>query len=444
MREINSQNRRVSIYKITGGKKLQGAVKVAGAKNAATKEIVASLLTREKCRLGNVPRIGDIEVTLEMCKLLGSNYSWTGDGALEIENSALSSFEIPFDYTGINRIPILLLGPLLHRFGKAVVPVPGGCRIGPRPVDFHIQALQRLGASVELKDEKFIVHARKLSGNLIELPYPSVGATENIIITATLAEGTTTIKNAAVEPEVIDLISFLQSMGAIIYVDVDRKIVVEGVKELNGAAHRVINDRIEAASFASLAAVTEGDVMVEGASQDHMLTFLNYYRKVGGRFRVEEDGIHFFSAGTLTPVAMETDVHPWFMTDWQQPFAVMLTQADGLSVIHETVYENRFGYAEELKRMGAEIQLYNYCLGNKPCRFSGRDYKHSCVIKGKSLLKGREIRIPDLRAGFSYLIAAAIAEGVSEIHGVEYIERGYENIFGKFKALGADIEVCEK
>jgi UDP-N-acetylglucosamine 1-carboxyvinyltransferase len=309
-------------------------------------------------------------------------------------------------------------------------------------VDFHLQALQRLGAKVELKNEKFIVHAEKLTGNLIELPYPSVGATENIIITATLAEGTTTIRNAAVEPEVIDLISFLQSMGAIIYVDVDRKIVVEGVKELTGAAHRVIDDRIEAASFASLAAVTEGDILVQGASQNHMLTFLNYYRKVGGRFNVEESGIHFFSAGTLTPVALETDVHPWFMTDWQQPFAVMLTQADGLSVIHETVYENRFGYTEELKRMGAEIQLYNYCLGNKTCRFSGRDYKHSCVIKGKSPLKGREIHIPDLRAGFSYLIAAAIAEGTSEIYGVEYIERGYENILEKFKALGAEIEAC--
>lgn len=426
-------------YKITGGKKLQGAVKVAGAKNAATKEIVASLLTREPCQLSNVPRIGDIDVTLEMCRRLGARWSWKEKGDLEIEGADLATPEIPFDYTGINRIPILLVGPLLHRFGQAVVPVPGGCKIGPRPVDFHIQALERMGARVEMADEKFIFRAEKLTGALIELPYPSVGATENIIITATLAQGTTTIRNAAVEPEVIDLISFLQSMGAIIYVDVDRKIIVEGVKELNGAAHTVINDRIEAASFASLAAVTGGDILVRGASQSHLLTFLNYYRKAGGRFHVEEQGIHFFSAGTLTPVALETDVHPWFMTDWQQPFAVMLTQAEGLSVIHETVYENRFGYTEELKRMGAEIQLYNYCLGNKPCRFSGRDYKHSCVIKGKSRLQGKEIAIPDLRAGFSYLIAAAIAEGTSVISGVEYIERGYENIFEKFKGLGADI-----
>ncbi len=430
-------------YSVRGGKKLQGNVKVAGAKNAATKEIVASLLTKETCRLSNVPRIGDMDVTLEMCKLLGSNHSWLDDGSLQLENSNLTTHEIPFDYTGINRIPILLIGPLLHRFGKALVPFPGGCEIGPRPVDFHIQALEQLGAKVEFKGDTIFLQAEELTGAMIELPYPSVGATENIIITATLAKGTTTIKNAAVEPEVIDLISFLQSMGAIIYVDVDRKIVVEGVKELNGATHRVINDRIEAASFASLAAVTEGDIMVEGASQNDMLTFLNYYRKVGGRFHVEENGIHFFSAGNLSPVALETDVHPWFMTDWQQPFAVMLTQADGLSVIHETVYENRFGYTEELKQMGAEIQLYNYCLGNKPCRFSGRDYKHSCVIKGKSQLTARNIRIPDLRAGFSYLIAASIAEGTSEIQGVEYIERGYENILEKFQELGADIEAGE-
>lgn len=431
-------------YKITGGNKLQGSIKVAGAKNAATKEIVASLLTKEKCYLSNVPRIGDIDVTLNMSKLIGSRHSWREDGVLEIDNSSLSTYKIPFDYTGINRIPILLVGPLLHRFGKAEVPIPGGCRIGPRPVDFHIRALERLGAEVDSKDDKFFIHAEKLTGNLIELPYPSVGATENIIITATLAEGTTTIKNAAVEPEVIDLISFLQNMGAVIYVDVGRKIVIEGVKELSGATHRVLDDRIEAASFASLAAVTEGDIVVEGARQKDMLTFLNYYRKAGGRFHVMEKGIHFFSADSPTAVALETDVHPWFMTDWQQPFAVMLTQTEGLSVIHETVYENRFGYTEELKQMGAEIQLYNYCLGNKPCRFSGRDYKHSCVIKGKSPLKGKKIHIPDLRAGFSYLIAAAIAEGTSEISGVEYIERGYEKIFDKFKNLGANIKVCEE
>lgn len=432
----------MKFYRIKGGKKLQGKVRVSGAKNAATKEIAASLLTEEKCCLSNVPRIGDIEVTLEMCQLLGSRYSWVEKGILEVDNSSLKTFEIPFDYTGINRIPILLTGPLLHRFGKAVVPIPGGCDIGPRPVDFHIKALETLGARTEFRDGKFFIEAEKLTGAVIELPYPSVGATENIIITAVLAAGTTTIVNAAVEPEVIDLISFLQSMGAIIYVDVDRKIIIEGVQKLSGATHRVINDRIEAASFASLAAVTEGDVFVEGACRHDMLTFLNYYRKVGGRFKVEEKGIHFFSAETLAPVALETDVHPWFMTDWQQPFAVMLTQAEGLSVVHETVYENRFGYTEELKRMGAEIQLYNYCLGNKPCRFSGRDYKHSCVIKGKMPLKGKKIKIPDLRAGFSYLIAAAIADGVSEIEGVEYIERGYENIFEKFQQLGADIELC--
>jgi UDP-N-acetylglucosamine 1-carboxyvinyltransferase len=235
----------------------------------------------------------------------------------------------------------------------------------------------------------------------------------------------------------------LQKMGAIIYVDVDRTLVIEGVTKLHAARHTVINDRIEAASFGIAAVITGGNVIVEGAKQAHMLTFLNRLRQVGGGFEILDNGIRFYHPGTpLKPIALETDVHPGFMTDWQQPFVMLMTQIDGLSVLHETVYENRFGYTDELRGMGAEIQLYKQCLGEKPCRFKNREYEHSCVVKGPTPLRGADITIPDLRAGFSYLIAAAVAKGVSQVRGIQYVERGYSNILQKFQELNANI--CQR
>ena len=234
----------------------------------------------------------------------------------------------------------------------------------------------------------------------------------------------------------------LQKMGAIIFVDTDRTIVIEGVDELHAAEHTVINDRIEAASFGVAAILTGGDVLVEGAEQSHMLTFLNKLRQVGAGFEVKPNGIRFYHPGqALKPILLETDVHPGFMTDWQQPFVMLMTQADGLSVIHETVYEKRFGYTEKLVEMGAEIQLFRQCLGEKPCRFKGRDFEHSCVVRGATPLKAADITIPDLRAGFSYLIAAALAKGTSHIDGIQYVERGYANILQKFQELDANIRL---
>jgi len=257
-----------------------------------------------------------------------------------------------------------------------------------------------------------------------------------------LAKGTTLIKNAAVEPEVIDQVMLLQKMGAIIFLDTDRTIVVEGVEKLSGAEHTVINDRIEAASWAVAAIITGGDVVVEGAEQANMLTFLNMLRRMGAGFEVRPDGIRFYHPGCpLKPILVETDVHPGFMTDWQQPFVMLMTQIDGLSVMHETVYEKRFGYTEELVRMGAEIQLFRQCLGEKPCRFKGRDHPHSCVVKGATPLRAADMTIPDLRAGFSYLIAASVAAGTSRIGGIQYVERGYTNILGKFQSLDANIRL---
>ncbi len=431
-------------YEIEGGKPLRGSVRVSGAKNAATKQIVASMLTDEPVILHNVPRIGDTAVTLDLCASVGLQAEWDEDrpGTLILRTPSVLTSEVPLSFSGLNRIPILLVGPLLHRYGQAVVPMLGGDAIGRRPVDFHVHALEELGATITFQDGRYMATGDQLQGAVIELPYPSVGATENALLTAVLARGTTLIKNAAVEPEVIDQVMLLQKMGAIIFVDTDRTIVIEGVNKLHGAEHSVINDRNEAASFAIAGIITGGDVLVEGAEQAHMLTFLNKLRQVGAGVEFRPQGIRFFHPECpLTPIALETDVHPGFMTDWQQPFVMLMTQAEGLSVVHETVYENRFGYTETLVQMGAEIQLFRQCLGEKPCRFKSRDFAHSCVVKGPTPLHSADITIPDLRAGFSYLIAAAVAEGTSRIRGVQYVERGYEQIFEKFQGLGAAIEL---
>ncbi len=427
-------------YLITGGIPLKGEVRVSGAKNAATKELVACLLTDEKVELDNVPQIGDVEVTLEMLRDLGAKIE-SNNGHVTVDASGVTSHEVSAAFSRKNRIPILFLGPLLHRFKEAVIPSLGGCIIGARPVDFHLEALKTMGAEITCDDSVYKAHAKRLKGAVIELPFPSVGATENVMLSAVLAQGTTIIRNAAIEPEIEDLAMLLQAMGAIIRLEVNRTWVIEGVDKLHGAKHRVLPDRIEAASFAAVAALTHGEIFVRGAEQATMISYLNALRRVGVPFEILEDGILFKSADKLEAIALETDVHPGFMTDWQQPFVMLLTQAHGVSVVHETVYEDRFGYTDALRQMGANIQLHKECLGSKPCRYQNRDYRHSAIIVGPTPLKAADIRIPDLRAGFSYLIAALVAQGESRITNVEIIERGYEDIVGKLKKLGAEIKV---
>ncbi|MDQ7815148.1 MAG: UDP-N-acetylglucosamine 1-carboxyvinyltransferase [Patescibacteria group bacterium] len=435
-----TKNKKERSYLVTGGKPLRGTVKVAGAKNAATKELVAALLTDEKVVLSNAPDIGDVAVTAEMLEDLGVKISRKAD-QVTLDASKLKNSRVSEAFSGKNRIPILFLGPLLHRFGKAVIPSLGGCSIGGRTVDFHVEALQKMGATISCEGNTYMARTTGLKGAVIELPFPSVGATENVILSAVLAKGTTIIKNAAIEPEIKDLAMLLQSMGAIINLEANRTWIIEGVERLGGAHHRIIPDRIEAASFAVAAALTGGDVLIEEARQGSLLSFLNAMRKVGVEYEITEKGVRFMGAKKLRPIVIETDVHPGFMTDWQQPFVMLLTQATGVSIVHETVYENRFGYTDALKQMGANIQLHSECLGSKPCRYQHRDYRHSAVIVGPTPLRAADIRIPDLRAGFSYLIAALVAEGKSRITGVEIIERGYEDIIGKLKKLGAKIEV---
>jgi UDP-N-acetylglucosamine 1-carboxyvinyltransferase len=440
---------------VHGDTPLRGEVRVRGAKNLVSKAMVAALLGDSPSRLYDVPRIRDVEVVSGLLELHGVRVTpgtEPGELALDPTNVERASVDELNVLAGSSRIPILLCGPLLHRLGHAFIPDLGGCHIGDRPIDFHLGALRQFGAVVDKTPEGLCLSAPAgLHGTKFELPYPSVGATEQVLLTAVLAEGITELHNAAVEPEIIDLICVLQKMGAVIKVHTDRAIEIEGVQRLSGYTHRPIPDRIEAASWGAAALATGGDVFVRGARQADMMTFLNVFRAVGGRFEIHDGhagpggfatgGIRFWHPGEeLTAVALETDVHPGFMTDWQQPMVVALTQARGLSIVHETVYERRLGYTEELGTMGATIQVYRECLGGTPCRFGRRNFKHSAVIAGPSKLHGADLRIPDLRAGFSHLIAALAAEGPSTVYGVSLINRGYEDFEAKLTGLGAHVE----
>jgi UDP-N-acetylglucosamine 1-carboxyvinyltransferase len=435
---------------VNGGSPLQGHIRVRGAKNLISKTMVAALLADGPSRLFDVPAIRDVEVVRGLLELHGVRVA---DGAepgelifdpANVERANVDEINV---HAGSSRIPILFCGPLLHRLGHAFIPDLGGCNIGGRPIDFHLQALRDFGATVDKTPSGLDITAPTgLHGTKLQLPYPSVGATEQILLTAVRAEGVTELRNAAVEPEIVDLICVLQKMGAVIKVHTDRVIEIEGVPTLRGYTHRPIPDRIEAASWAAAALATGGDVFVRGARQVDMMTFLNVYSSVGGAFEVDDapgaqGGIRFWHpGGELRAVALETDVHPGFMTDWQQPMVVALTQARGLSIVHETVYERRLGYTESLNAMGATIQVYRDCLGGTACRFGRRNFLHSAVIAGPSKLHSADLVIPDLRAGFSHLIAALAAEGTSRVYGVELIKRGYEDFEGKLTALGAQVE----
>lgn len=430
---------------VNGGRPLAGNITVRGAKNFVSKAMVAALLGDTPSVLRNVPQIRDVGVVTGLLELHGATVtSDPAQGVLTIDPSNVETAHVAdIDaHAGSSRIPILFCGPLVHRLGEANIPDLGGCRIGDRPINYHLDILRQFGAVVDKREQGIHIAApHRLQGTKFHLEYPSVGSTEQFLLTAVRAEGLSELSNAAIEPEIMDLIAVLQKMGAIISVDTDRVIRVEGVDRLVGYTHTSMPDRIEGASWASAALATHGDIFVKGLHQPDMTTFLNVFRKVGGAFEVEDDGIRFFHpGGELQSIVLETDVHPGFMTDWQQPLVVALTQANGLSIVHETVYENRFGFTDALVRMGAHIQLYRECLGGGLCRFGQRNFRHSAVVSGPTPLTATEFEVPDLRGGFSHLIAALAAHGRSTVHGISLIDRGYEMFTDKLAALGADVE----
>ena len=432
-------------YKIQGGTPIKGKITCMGAKNLATKTMVAALLTSEKTVLRGAPNIGDIEITKELLMSAGVNVSWNrDDNIISIDAGNISTHEASLPDTRSNRVPILLLSILLHRLGKAIVPTVGGDCIGRRNVDYHINAIKKFGAEVVKENNKYIAHAdKRLKACHIHLPYPSVGATETCLFLSVLAEGTSIIKNIALEPEVMELITMLRSMGAIIFLSADRELIVQGVKKLNGTDFFIAGDRIEAASWASLACASDGEIEVSGIRPDLLGNFLSHYTKIGGGFKfLKDDSILFFRKGKLKSTTIETDVYPGFTTDWQQPFATILTQANGISVIHETVHEKRFGYLDVLNKLGAKTEVVSACLGAAECRYRGQDFMHSALIHGPTKLEAvsTPIVIPDLRAGLAYLIAAVLAKGETTLHVADQIERGYGNLAEKLKNTNIKLE----
>jgi len=438
----------MDLIRICGQKPLKGHVKASGSKTVITKLLVASLLSDKKCTFFNVPCTLDVINTLEMCERVGMRYEFDkAAGILEVQTQALETTYIPQRFSKANRIPILMLGALLSRTDEEIIiPTLHHGLSEKASVNSHINALRALGADIEYRKMRkegafFASSQHGLTGCSITLPYPSIGATENIILAAVAAKGPTIIKNASIEPEVIELILFLQKLGAIILIDCDRTIQIEGTRRFFEVEHTIITDRIEAANLGISAIATKGDIFVEGADHATMIPFLNKLREIGGGFTVKQNGIQFYYEKPLkSDLHLETDTYPGFMTDWQPGFCVLLTQAKGSSIVHETVYEKRFGYASQLASMGADISLFKQCLGGRQCRFSESHHPHSIVIRGKTELSGAHLEITNPAHSFALLIAALVAKGESTLTGTHFVDRSYESLVQKLRSIDADIE----
>jgi UDP-N-acetylglucosamine 1-carboxyvinyltransferase len=419
---------------------LRGEVEVHGSKNAVTKHMVAALLGSGPSTITNVPEVGDVDITASILTSIGAQVERTGS-SLTIAPPESVNPVVPLSFSGLNRIPVLLLGPLLHLAGEAFVPRVGGDQLGSRPVDFHVEALRSLGAEIDVTADGISARCTRLRGGIIELPYPSVGATESALLSAALAEGKSVIRGAATEPEVLELALFLQRMGALIELRPDRRIVIEGVPSLRGARNRLQGDRNEAFSYLVAGLLTAGEVRVVGCGQDRLVTAITTLMRMGAQVDVDDHGLTASCPGGLRAAAVQTDVHPGFMTDWQTPLMVLFTQAEGMSVLHETVYEDRFVYVPALQAMGGEIELFSSCLGGPACRFHETSNVHSAVVRGVSRLRGADVEIPDVRAGFSSVIAAAAADGPSKLRGVHHLERGYHRPAEQLRSLGLDLQL---
>lgn len=434
---------------ITGGKPLQGEVTLGGAKNVSLKLLVATLLTDEELVIKNVPGIRDIDLMIDVLRSLGVTIVRHGS-TVTAQNHHTNQTRVPLDIGARLRTSSMVIGPLLVRYGSAMIPNPGGCRIGARPIDRHITALRRMGATIKYQSDDGYFHAaapQGLSGITYEFSKNSHTGTETIILASVLVKGTTIIKGAAQEIEVDELITFLNSMGARVVRSAPREITIEGVQSLHGASHTIMPDRNEEVTFAIAAAVTHGSVTVVGSQRHHLSAFLDPYTAAGGVYEVIDDiRTRYSRAESLRSVDIETKPHPGFMTDWQAPWAVLMTQAYGTATIHETVFENRFGYAEELQKMGARIEPTNPDVSEpeKYYNFNWEDHTpgdiHAVRIHGPAKLHNAILTMNDLRAGATLVLAALTAQGQSVLHGIEHIDRGYEKIEERLARLGAQIE----
>ncbi|MBP2071577.1 UDP-N-acetylglucosamine 1-carboxyvinyltransferase [Thermoanaerobacterium butyriciformans] len=400
---------------------LRGTVKISGAKNSVLPIIAASLLSYGEVLIDDVPELKDVNVMIELIKFLGANCTFK-DGKLKI-NVNLKDVEAPYDLVKKMRASFLVMGPILARLGRAKISLPGGCAIGTRPIDLHLKGFQTLGAEIDIGHGYVEARAKKLVGKKVYLDFPSVGATENIMMAAVFADGITTIENAAEEPEVVDLANFLNKMGANIKGAGTDTIRIEGVKELKGTEHTVIPDRIEAGTYMVASAMTGGDVLIENVIVDHIKPIIAKLTECGIDVFEEGTGVRVKGNRNYKAVDVKTLPYPGFPTDMQAQMMAMMAGAKGTSVIIETVFENRFMHVDELKRMGADIKI------------EGR----TAVVTGIDHLSGAEVKATDLRAGAALILAGLIAEGKTIINDVHHIDRGYVNIEEKLKNLGAII-----
>jgi UDP-N-acetylglucosamine 1-carboxyvinyltransferase len=437
-------------YIINGGKPLHGAVRVGGAKNASFKLMIAASLAEpgKSSRLLNLAKIGDVEVTHETLTHLGVEVCECGERTLLITSQKFKSTIIPQLNGKKSRASTLFASVLLANEGEAIIPVPGGCVLGERPIDRHLDALKSLGTQIEVGENTIHLKAPKLIGAKYRFVKKTHTGTEAMILAAVKAKGRTIIENAGLEPEIDDLILFLNSMGAKINRKYQDTIVIDGVDKLEGAYHRVMPDRNEAVSYAVTALATQGDVIIEEAREKDLSVFLQKLEKIGARFEVKDYGIRFWYEKPLKATSLKTGPHPDFMTDWQPLWTILMTQAIGVSTVVEAVHNNRLQFTVQLNKMGANIALYNpevkdpqsYYEFDNPDR---NHHFHAAKIIGPTKLKAIDLEVPDLRAGATLTIAALIAQGKAKITNIEHIERGYENLDGRLRQLGADIKRVE-
>jgi len=412
---------------IKGGHRLSGEVQVEGAKNAVLPVLTASLLATEgTSKLINVPKLSDVETINNVLSTLNADVSYDIAGnAVTVDATATLNEEAPYEYVSKMRASILVMGPLLARLGHAIVALPGGCAIGSRPIEQHIKGFESLGADIHLENGNIYANAKNgLQGANIHLDFPSVGATQNIIMAASLANGKSVIENAAKEPEIVDLANYINEMGGRITGAGTDTITIHGVNKLTGVVHSIIPDRIEAGTMIIAGAITRGDVYVRGAIKEHMTSLVYKLEEMGVQLAFDEEGVRVTAPDTLQPVDVKTLPHPGFPTDMQSQMMALLLTAEGHKVITETVFENRFMHVAEFRRMNANITV------------EGRNAK----IEGKSELQGAQVKATDLRAAAALILAGLVADGTTQVTELKHLDRGYVNFHGKLKELGADIQ----
>lgn len=432
---------------VNGGKKLKGTVSVSGAKNVALKALVAACLTEEAVVIENVPLISDFFVMRDIIKALGGEVTIV-DHTASVSVSNVATTMISLDKAAEIRTSSMFLAPLLARKGEAVIPNPGGCRIGARPIDRVVEGLDKMGVDIRYDSSDGYFHAKTqgLKGTTYRFNKNTHTGTETLLLAAVLADGKTVLENAAQEPEIDELIDLLNRMGAHISRVEPRTIVIQGVKKLHGTRFSIGPDRNEIVTLAIAAIITGGDIFVEGAKREGLSAFLDMVLAAGGGVEEKKEGIRFYAKGKLVATDVATAPYPGFMTDWQGPWSVLMTKADGVSTIHETVYESRFGYVKELRKMGARIDFFNPEVKNPHAYYNfnleddKKEYFRAIKIHGLRKLHNAVVEISDLRAGATLVLAALAALGQTTIFGVKHIDRGYEHLDERLKSIGADIK----